>query len=239
MQNFIISLAAGLLAAIGVGLWLSPLAAIIPLLFVFGIVYFVLAKRTGRSIEGAMREVQSTMQRGPQHFAAAISRLEDIKSAYAPKQFFVGSSIDGQIGSILFMQEKFEKSRPYLEKSFVRHWNTKVMLAVLDFKKKDFVKMDAVLEKAAKYSPKQGLLWSTWAYMHQKAGHADRAIEVLNKGKVALNDADTILNDNLIALQNGKKMKMKSYGDAWYQFHLEKHPMMMKARRGSTRFARR
>ena len=38
---------------------------------------------------------------------------------------------------------------------------------------------------------------------------------------------DPKLKDNLQALQNGKKMKMKSYNMQWYQLHLEKPPMVM------------
>jgi hypothetical protein len=33
---------------------------------------------------------------------------------------------------------------------------------------------------------------------------------------------------NLEALQEGKKMKMKGYGDLWYQFHLEKQGSIIK-----------
>lgn len=186
-----------------------------------------------------MGQVQAAMQRGPSYIPQVVTMLEQLKKKYGRLQFFAGASLDGQIGSILFMQEKFDQARPYLERSFVRLWNTKVMLAVLKFKKKDYEAMDAVMERAAKYSPKQGLLWSTWAFMHQKAGNRDKAIDVLNRGKAQLQDKDPLLSENLLALQNGKKMKMKAYGDAWYQFHLEKHPMLKKAQRGNVRFQRR
>ena len=33
-----------------------------------------------------------------------------------------------------------------------------------------------------------------------------------------------MLKQNLLSLQNGRKMKMKGYQDQWYQFHLEKMP---------------
>jgi hypothetical protein len=45
---------------------------------------------------------------------------------------------------------------------------------------------------------------------------------------------------NLLALQNDKKMKMKGYGDQWYALHLEEHPAIFEQRRmQNVRFARR
>ena len=76
------------------------------------------------------------------------------------------------------------------------------------------------------------------AYEHVR--DRDKAIAVLARGKEALGGKDETLNENLLALQNNKKMKMKKYGEAWYQFHLEQHPAMRQAQRGgNVRFARR
>ena len=48
----------------------------------------------------------------------------------------------------------------------------------------------------------------------------DDALEVLVRGK-AKADADKRLDENLTAIQNRKGMKMKGYGQNWYQFGLE------------------
>jgi len=42
----------------------------------------------------------------------------------------------------------------------------------------------------------------------------------LEKGLKKL-PTDTQLKENLEYLNQGKKMKMRSYGDLWFQFHLE------------------
>ena len=39
---------------------------------------------------------------------------------------------------------------------------------------------------------------------------------------------DENLRDNLQLLEAGKKMKMKGFGDMWFQFHLEKPGAMIK-----------
>ena len=98
------------------------------------------------------------------------------------------------------------------------------MLAVLACKKKDYAKMDKIFETAARYSPRQGLLWSVWAYCHWKAGHTSKAIDILVSGQKKLGNSDSHLIANLNNLQNNKKMKMNGYGQEWYQFHLEPLP---------------
>jgi hypothetical protein len=56
-----------------------------------------------------------------------------------------------------------------------------------------------------------------------KIKQRDKAIEILNRGLKALPNNRQIV-DNLAALQNNKKMRMKDYGEQWYQFHVEKPP---------------
>ena len=52
----------------------------------------------------------------------------------------------------------------------------------------------------------------------------DQAVAVLNKGlKICEGDERLVVNRN--QLQNNKPMKMKVYGDQWYQFMLER-PML-------------
>ena len=55
--------------------------------------------------------------------------------------------------------------------------------------------------------------WS--AVIDLQQGEYERAIEVLSRGAKVLGDADERLKINLLALQNDKKMKMKSYGEQW------------------------
>lgn len=238
MGVLLISLAAGAVVGLALGLSFGAVAGLLPGLAVFVVLYFLLARKVAKALEQGMLAVQKEIQRG--QIDAGVRMLEALKHKVGKMQFFSRATLDGQIGSIYFMRKDFERAKPYLEKSFVRLWNAQVMLAVLYAKKKDFEAVDRVLERTAKYSPKQGLLWSTWAWLHWKAGHRERAVQILARGKDALDGKDEILNDNLLALQNDKKMKMKRYGEAWYQFHLEEHPVLRQAQRGGrVRYARR
>jgi len=239
MGILLISLGGALLAGAAAGVVFGWVGAILPAVVAFVALFFLLGRRVNQQLEQGLLAVQREIQKGPAHIPAAVAALQELKRRFGFMQFFASSSIDGQIGTVLFLQQKHDEARPYLERAFVRVWHAKLMLAVLLFKKKEFAAIDEVLEKTAKYTPKQGLLYSTWAWMHWKSGHEARALEILNKGRTALGDADAVLNQNQLALQNGHKMKMKGYGQVWYQFGLEQHPLERRAARGNVRFARR
>lgn len=200
----------------------SLIAAILPAILVAIVVYFVAARKVALKAQAAMTFAISEIQKG--RIDRGIALLEEVKKKYAHWQFFTASAIDGQIGSLYYMRQDFSRAKPYLDKSFSRHWNARAMLAVLSFKKKDYAKMDKIFETATRYSSKQGLLWSLWAYCHWKAGNTSKAIDILVSGQKKLGSSDSHLIANLNNLQNNKKMKMNGYGQEWYQFHLEPLP---------------
>lgn len=239
-------------AAVGVAAafvpFIGPIGAALPALAVAVVVYVLLVRQVNGRLQAEIAGIQALLMQ--KNIDGALTTLAGIKQRYARWVFLLGSQIDGQIGAIHYMKKDFEAARPYLERSFVRNWDAKLMLACLlsgqvgdkkgkDGKKGDLSAVDSLLERVVKYTPKQGLLWSTWAWLHWSAGDSKRALELLARGKQILGEADPHLSANLLALQNDKKLKMKGYGDTWYAFHLEQHPMVMQAQRGGVRFARR
>lgn len=223
-----LALLSGLLMGALVWTLLSPVASIVPGILVAVIVYFLAARRVAMKAQAAMMEAVTEIQKG--RVDRGIALLLDVKKKYQWWQFFTASSIDGQIGSLYFMRQDFQRAKPFLEKSFAKHWNARAMLAILAFKKKDYAKMDKIFETAARYSPKQGLLWSVWAYCYFKNGNITKAIEILRSGEKKLGELDRNLIANLSNLQNNKKMKMNGYGQEWLQFHLEPLPQMNQVR---------
>ena len=232
---------------VGVGTAFLPFfawyAAILPAVAVLVGVYFFFTRKVQGAIQKEMAGLQALLM--SKNVDGALTLLESLRARYSKWIFMLSSQLDGQIGSIHYLKKDFEKARPYLERAFVRMWDAKLMLACLlsgqvGKKGGDMQAVDKVLERVARYSPKQGLLWSTWAWLHWKAGDSKRAIEVLAKGKEHLGESDPHLSANLLALQNDKKMKMKGYGEVWYTFHLEQHPVVLQQQRGgNVRFARR
>jgi tetratricopeptide (TPR) repeat protein len=249
MLAIVVAVTAGLLVGglLGVA-FSSAWAGVLPTLVVIPIVYVLLVLRTNKQVQAAMSGVMIAAQKGD--VDGAVGLLEAVKLRFGRWAPFLTSQIDGQIGTIHFMKKDFEKARPFLERAFVRSWDAKLMQAILvsgalDPKKQKkheltLAPVDDLLEKTIRFADKQGLLWSTWAWLHWKNGDAKKALSLLSRGKEKLGESDPHLNANLLALQNDKPMKMKGYGQAWYAMHLEEHPAVFEQRKvQNVRFARR
>lgn len=236
MVALLLALLSGGIIFLIVNFIFSWVEAIAPGIVFFLTSYFFISRAIGRKMQVAMLRVQKELQSN--RIEAALQGLEELKKQFGRWQFFTASTIDGQIGSIYFMRHDFVKALPYLERAFVRHWVARAMLGVLQYKKRNYVAMNKTFEKAARYSSGQGLLWSVWAFCLSKAGDNDKAIEVLQQGKAKLGDKDPRIAQNLNNLQNRKRMKMKSYGEQWYQFQMELSPQMQQVKGGGVRFGR-
>ncbi len=213
------------------------IGAILPAVVVLVASFFLISKNIAKKLENSMKGLQDDLMRG--QIDKAIATLKSIQKKYGRWQFFLKSTIDGQIGSIYYMKSQFQTAKPYLERAFVRHWVAKAMLALIYYREKKMGKMNEVFLATTKHVKKAGLLWSLWAYCVWRNGDIERAISILAQGKNILGDADPHLAQNLLSLQNDKRMRMKAYGDQWYQFQLEFSPAQNQARQGRVRFQNR
>ncbi|MEM1008655.1 MAG: hypothetical protein AAGJ35_06580, partial [Myxococcota bacterium] len=209
--------------------------------------YFYLSRRTWKQTENlfkdAMQMLEPLQQRPdlanyPEKRNALVDQvIKKLKTGYALAkwQFLLRSQIDAQIGIILYsVKQDLKAAMPFLQNSFKRNWMAQAMLAVCYLKKHKPDQMQNTFELAVRLNKKQDFLWSLYAYCLQKIKKTEQAIEVLGRAQKAL-PANNAIVENLVALQNNKKMKMKAYGDQWFQFHLEKPPNMKK----NIRYAKR
>ncbi|MFL5291105.1 MAG: tetratricopeptide repeat protein, partial [Myxococcales bacterium] len=153
--------------------------------------------------------------------------LAILESAFplARWQFLVGSQLHGQIGSLLYVQKKFDEAEPHLRKSFVKMWPARAMLAAQHFRRKEWKDMESVFDAAIRANKGESLLYAVYAYCEDKRGERKHAIEILQKG-VSEVKTDERLKTLLTRLQNDKRMKLETYGEQWYQFWLETPPQM-------------
>ena len=179
---------------------------------------FLLSRTIGKKMEQQMKTAGDALAKG--HAQRAV---EILKATYPLTrwQFLLRGQVDGQIGVILYAQRKFDEALPYLETSSNRHWMARGMLAVLYMRKKRVEEMDKVFKKAVATNRKEGMLASLYAYCLLKLGRREDAQEVIIQALKKL-EGDARLEANLKAIQNKKPLKMKHYGDMWYQFHLER-----------------
>lgn len=191
-------------------------ALLIALAF-FAAVYVVCVRITMKKVMAAMEVASKDLQ--AQRFEKAVRVLKDTLQ-YGKWQIYVNGQINSQIGTIYYVKRDFSNAFPYLEQSFFKNWVSMAMLAICYMKRQKKDKMISTFEKAVQWSAKESLLWNVYAYCLNESGEPTRAREVLEKGLKKL-PTDIQLKENLESLNHGKKMKMRSYGDLWFQFHLE------------------
>jgi tetratricopeptide (TPR) repeat protein len=187
------------------------------LLFVLN---YLLSKRIMKKLEELMAQVTKDLQ--AQRFDKAIKRLE-AGFTLGNWQFFVKPQLMSQIGTIYYLKKEFDPAMKYLKAGFSKHWVGMGMLAIMHMKKGDKKAMTDTFEKAVKSTPKEGLLWSLYAYCVLKEGDREKALEILGRGMKKLPDDDK-LKANHTTVANKQRMKMKAYGEMWMQFYLEKSP---------------
>jgi tetratricopeptide (TPR) repeat protein len=235
MYNLLISVAAGALVALAISMGTSFgwVAAFIPGLVVASASYVYIAFRIRKRLEAINATVQKELL--ARHVEKAIAALQSGFSL-GPWQFLARAQLHASIGMLRYVTDDLDAALPELEAGLPRSWLARLVnrdwlsrgiLAAARYRKKDLAGTWALLEEAVKVAPKEGLAWSTWAWLLEKEGRHVDAIAVLGRGAAA-SPNDEKLKESLQALQNGKKLKLwKLYGEQWYQFRLEPPRMEM------------
>lgn len=229
MFNILIALGSGVATEFILYLpgWLSAYQASAPAICIFMLVYFILARRCFKQLENIMTDAGKALQNNPPKFEKAIGVL---KQGYKLNswQFGVKAQVSSQIGMILYMKKEEKEAAKYLEESKdLAHWMAAAMLGVIYYRQKKFDEMVKAFEIAVKKSKKETLAWSVYAWCLEEQGKREEAMAILNRGIKKVKDHSK-LEENLLALQNNKKMKMRQlYKEQWYQFMLEKPPQVM------------
>ena len=206
-----------ILALLKISFWIS-----IPLALVAGVALFIyLGRRVQGQLEQVFNRAAEVMRK--QHFDQAI---EIMKEGYRFNrwQFLVRGSIDGQIGVVQYLRKKNDEAEPLLRSASVHHYIAKAMLAILLWKRGEKKQAKAVFDVALKSGKKESLLYAVYAYVLNEMKEREKAVAVLNDGlRICKDDERLLVNRN--NLQNNRPMKMKVYGEQWYQFMLE-HPVI-------------
>ena len=226
MLNLLYALAAGTLvtAALRLSHLLSFAEAVVPGVLVALVAYVVLARRTFAKLQQVMQQAGQYLQTAPPKIPLAAQALQ---AGYplAREQFGVRSQLDAQLGVMYFLTREFAKAQPLLARAYMwTPWNVGAMLGVLYYKKKDHAAMKRAFDVVLRKGRNQGLAYNLYAYLLQQIGEREAAQKILVRGVAQVKDSDPRVNEALLALQNGKKFKMRAYREQWYQFHLENPP---------------
>jgi len=241
MLNFAISLLLCLVVTFvlatvaGVNIWVAVLVGVAAFAAAYFLATRYVMKKIGALMEIAQRDIQAG--RGEK----AVKTLQS-GFKYAPWQFYIKGQLNAQIGMILYLKRDFAEAFDYLQKGFVRHWVAMGMLAICYMKRNKTAKMIETFEKATAATRKEPMLWNLYGYCLERVGEKEKAVAAMEKGLKKVGGHE-LLQANLDALKEGRKMKMLGWGDLWYQFHLEKQGTIIrqqtKAIQGRRKIVRR
>lgn len=193
--------------------WGSLLITTLVFIGVFLLFSRITMKKVTIALETAGKDLQG------QRFEKAVRELKDALK-YGKWQIYVEGQLNAQIGMIYYMKRDFSNAFPHLEKAFFKNWAAMGMLGICYMKRQKKDKMIATFEKALQWTSKESLFWNLYAYCLMECGEPSKAKETLEKGLKKM-PGDAHIKENLENLQLGRKMKMRNFGDQWYQFHLE------------------
>lgn len=225
MLNMLISFACSALSSalmmrfVTPNIWITMAVSMVVFALVFMLLTRIIMKKVGVVMDLAQRDMLANRSE------KAVKELQ-AGLKYGAWQIYVKPQIYSQIGTIYYLKRDFKEAVPFLEKGFVRNWVSMSMLAITYMKKNKTSKMVETFGKAVSGNRKEPMVYAVYAFCMDRIGERGKAIEVLKKG--VKKTTDEHLQANILLLEAGKKMKMKGFGDMWYQFHLEKQGAIIK-----------
>lgn len=214
----------GSVTAIGVG--------ILPGLIAGGAFFIWRVRVVSKDMEVLMQEMQAilsapaTPRTVQQRDAIVRKRIQKsikiLEKGYKWKGWHPGivGQIDGQIGTLLYVDGQNIPATDYLSRASSRNWVARAMYACVAYRRNQVEEMKKIFESALRWSKKEALLWNTYAWCVWKKGDVDEAIDILNRAQKHVK-TDERTAENLNALRNGRAMKMDAWGQEWAQFRLD------------------
>lgn len=194
--------------------WWALIVGLVVATATFVLVSRIIMKKVMAILELAAKDLQA------QRFDKAIRGMKDALR-YGPWQIYVSEQINSQIGMAYYVKRDFSNAFPHLEKAFFKNWVAMSMLAITYMKRQKRELMEKTFEKTVQWNGKESLLWNLYAYcLAEECDQKAKAKAVLERGLKKL-PGDPHITENLENLAAGGKIKMRSFGDPWYQFHLE------------------
>jgi tetratricopeptide (TPR) repeat protein len=198
------------------GIILGALAAVATL----AIVSRILARR----LEPRFLDAQKQIQAGANPLA--LKTLQDLLPM-ARWQIMLKGQIYAQMGLLAYAMEKEADALGYLRQAGHRVPDARLALAALLYRRKDYDEAYEVMQMTIKANKKQIVLYNVYAWLLNKQGQREKAVEQL-QACLKVEKSNETTKDNLLRLQNNRKMNMKKFGMQWYGLKLEKPPASMR-----------
>lgn len=238
MYNTLIALGAGLVAYLLGWLLAGWIAGFLPAILAISVVWALLARRSGQSLQALMTKAMEAMQNQKTDEARAL--LES-GFALAKWQFLVEEQIHTQLGSIDYLEaamlnlqrqpttskaalgrarEHFEKAAVGGWKSYLLGWQPRALFAVTLHRSGEPARALEVCATVAKTGRTDPLFWGLYVWLLLEAQKRDEALAAVGEGLKEHAKAQPLIEIQA-ALTNRKRPDMKVFGEAWYQFFPE------------------
>lgn len=219
MLNFLMSFAASLLVSIVTYLILgNAIAAAVPAVLIFAIVFFLIARTVGNRVTAEMNLLVPLLQE--RKIKEAETHLLSMQRRFGRWQFLLSGQLDAQRGMIRYMQMKFPDALPLLERGQFRNWAASLSIGCIHHRDGAKDKAWKSFEKAAKSAPKEPMVYLVWATLLTRDGKREEALSVLSDGLTTLPE-NTLLAGLQKTVANRRKIEIKRFPQSWYQFFPE------------------
>ena len=207
----------------------STTGTLLPAIAVFVTAVLLLLRRTSRLVEPLVKEAEKHVMGG--RVDMGIRTLEG-GLRWGLWHPLVPGQLRSMIGTLYFDTGKLDLAEENLSRAVRWPWNTKALLGVVHFKKRNQAGMVKAFETAVGVGKKEGLAWTLYAHCQLSCGNKDAAVAILERA-LKENKGDGRLEANLELAKEGKKLKTAPYGDKWSRFRLDGDaPVLPKAARG-------
>ena len=227
VYSILVSIAFGTLVGVVytlAGFWKTWAMGII-LGVIFALTTFVLISRLlARRFEPRFLQAQKQLQSGATPLA--MKTLEELLPL-SRWQVMLKGQIYAQMGILANAADDEDTALEYLEKSALRAPDARMALAAIHFRRKNFKEAFDTMDVAIRSNKKQILPYHAYAWMLNRNGETDKAIEQLQRA-LKVEKSNEASKENLLRLQNNRKLSMKRFGMQWYALKLEKPPASMR-----------
>jgi tetratricopeptide (TPR) repeat protein len=227
VYSILISIAVGTLVGVLytlLGFWKTWAMGIILGVLIALTTFVLISRLLARRFEPRFLQAQKQLQSGATQLA--MNTLEELLPL-GRWQVMLKGQIYAQMGILAYAAEKEDDALEYLEKSALRAPDARMALAAIYFRRKNFSQAFDTMETAIRGNKKQILPYHAYAWMLNRHDETDKAIEQLRRA-LKVEKSNEASKENLLRLQNNRKLSMKRFGMQWYALKLEKPPASMR-----------
>jgi hypothetical protein len=220
----------------------GPFAGILPALIVFVAAQFVLGRRSGTAIQAEVAGVEPLLR--DRKLDEAVALLRGVQQRWGRWQFLLDAQIEAQLGVLDYLQRKYDEAAPKLLAggkgpftwtAFGRNPLALAMLACIHYRQGRKDEAWTTFQQASEASGTEVIVYQVWATLLSRDGKRAEALAAVARG-LAAHDKNAALLDLQTRLANDRRVEVKEFGQAWYQFFPEDALLeqVMTGRKGPT-----